>query len=322
MKHIKFLSGIIISICIVIIILPCKQCKAVISPMDYPVINQIIDARLGEIYGTVNIGSGNMSTGAYNYGQYLDGEKNKLWNEINALKGNVGASSQDINDVKGKVDETNGKIDSVQQSVDNIDVRGDLDKFGEEITISADGSAADKILGVTDIMINSCNRLWSIVGDTMVNYGITNISGASINAKAYAVGGEDTIISVLTAFAYSVVLLFFAINLIEVTVKYEMLSLKSVIIITARIGIAKLLIDKSGTICSKIIDITSTLASDVIEIGTFNVMNNFPSTRDFFDKNGTKLVGPIIDIFMAILTSRSKKSPTSKVGDELRSPTT
>jgi len=305
LKYIKLLSGIIISIFVAIIILPCEQCKAVISPMDYPVINQIIDTRLGEIYGTVNVGNGNMSTGAYNYGQYLDGEKNKIWNEINALKGNVGASSQDINDVKGKVDETNGKIDSVQQSVDSIDVQKDLDEFGKNITANSDGTVAGDIISLTDLMIGSCNSMWTLVGDVIHGYGVPAKGGYAsffqvVNPEKYATGD---IIEVLRAFAYSIVLLFFSINLVEITVKYEMLSLKSVIIIAARIFIAKTLIDKSGTICVYIIKSMSTLATDILKVGNDNLLMNFPSTGNIFYKNETPVIGPLIDIVMAILIS-------------------
>jgi len=305
LKHIKYVMSIITAICIVVIILPGQRCKAALLPSDFPIINRMIDDKLYQIYGQENIGHGNMSTGAYNYGQYLDGEISKLWGEVNALKGNVGASAQDVNEVKGKVDETNNKIDSVQQSVDSIDVQKDLDEFGKNITANSDGTVAGDIISLTDLMIGSCNSMWTLVGDVIHGYGVPAKGGYAsffqvVNPEKYATGD---IIEVLRAFAYSIVLLFFSINLVEITVKYEMLSLKSVIIIAARIFIAKTLIDKSGTICVYIIKSMSTLATDILKVGNDNLLMNFPSTGNIFYKNETPVIGPLIDIVMAILIS-------------------
>lgn len=300
MKCLKVLVSIIMTILISVVILPSKQCKAIITPADIPMINQMVENRINEIYGQTSIGNGNMSTGAYNYCQFLDGEKNKLWQEVNALKGNVGASSQDVNEVKGKVDETNNKIDSVQKSVDSIDVQKDLEEYMDSITEENDGTMSDGVFRFSDTILTCTDYLWTIAGDTIKGVGATDEFGYTLDIESYSKTG--LIKDIFVPIAYSIVLLFFAINLVEITVKYEMLSLKSIIILTVRIMVAKILIDKSGQICMGIIDIMSDLCTQIIDEGDsvlLGLSNVSDAIRDSFVNSKTKFVGPIIDFLVA-----------------------
>ena len=56
--------------------------------------------------------------------------------------------------------------------------------------------------------------------------------------------------------AYSLVLIFFSVNLIESTVKYEIVTLRGAVSFGGRLLVGKIVIDLSTTICMKVVGIT------------------------------------------------------------------
>lgn len=220
-------------------------------------------------------------------------------NRIAAIEGGVGASSADVSEIKDGVNNTNAKLDEVQNAVNNIDVQKELEDLGDKIVAEDDGTVAGRIYSMTGFVITAGNEMWKSVKNSIQAFGTEKSDVFFIDPNDY-IGGNPVYESLKTL-AYSIVLLFFAVQLIETTVKYEMLSLKSTIMIVVRIAIAKTLIDKSGVICIKIYDAVLEEANKVLEASGDLLSSLNVGFDTFFYKSNVKIIGPIIDVIFAII---------------------
>ena len=308
MKRIYKFFAVVVALMICGIHIPTETCNA-LTPIEIAEIYHMINERIVAEKGVgidVTVENGAVEEAWINRGVYwfvinhsdgLRNDINALNDRVSAIEGGVGASSADVSEIKDGVNNTNTKLDEVQNAVNNIDVQKEMEAVGEQIVKENDGKLATKIYGIGDVFVGICNGVWKLIGEAISNYGINGIDTLQINVKDYAAG---TIYEAMKLFAYSLVLLCFAVNLVEATVKYEMLSLKSVIIITARVAISKLLIDNSGNICIKILDVFSDQTQTILA-GTPKAFEFTTGFGNFFYSSKVKFIGPLIDMLLAIL---------------------
>lgn len=308
-------------------------CEALTIPQQFRELDKRIDSLNNKIDNSFNehrndyhqnttIGDLNIPTAAYNWTNIRADEAesraynramNDLVPRLEKLERNGGgASAQDVTDLKNKVDGTNNKLDQNAEKVDNI--QKTLDDITKKSEKSNDSSARNSLYDMTDAMIAKTNDLWNTVGGIFLlnsswadKMGVLKFFGWSIDIDSYA---NSPIHTALKLVAYSIVLLFFSITIVESTVKYEMISLKGFIIMTARLGISKLLIDKSGYICLKIIQIVrETIGSVFKAAGGVNgealnsIMNPNPTEDLMKSIAPSKLpfIGELVDAIVAFI---------------------
>lgn len=139
----------------------------------------------------------------------------QIWNYINnELMPNVQASGG------GSSQES---VDKLQESVDNIDVKKGVGDFFDEKNTENDGSTGNSVVSFADTMIETANSYWLQIADVISDTGINNNFGFAINVKAMR---YSPLFNIFKNFAYSLVLVFFAANLIEMSIKYEIFTLK------------------------------------------------------------------------------------------------
>lgn len=124
------------------------------------------------------------------------------------------------------------------------------------------------------------------------NSGI-NLAEITDNTSALSKAAD-----VMRIFAYSLVLLFFAVTLVEQSIKYEIFTLKGIARIFGRLLLAKIIIDLSTTICLIIIKIVGYLTFKILDSAQITV-NIFPDI--YLKASKTKIIGPIIDLLVGII---------------------
>ena len=258
------------------------------------------------------MGVGPMSEGAYNWANIRADESvnravGQLLPRIEALEKSSGASSQDISNLNNKVDDTNNKIDQNSEKVDNVQKSiDDLNKKSD----NSDGSTVTGVRKILTAFIELANKIWDSIGMIFYgasfgeNIGLLGYFGFQIDINSYV---NSNVYTVMKTLAYSLVLLFFSVNMIETTIKYESVSLKGFIVMTIRIVIAKKLIDNCPKICTSIIKIVrDTIGQmwETKEVDLSDVMG-----KDILDKilniGQSKLpfIGEIVDAILALVTA-------------------
>lgn len=258
--------------------------------------------KINDAISTDVVEFGKMTPGAYRY--FCDIE-NRLFAMQSQINNNVGASSDQINNVNNNVQNVDKKVDDVKNAVDKIDVKGDMEKFYADKETTNPKDAKGHVSNLCDSMIKATNNLWKSIGAVLIaaSTGILSYKGFTINIQNFADSGttEGKVFSIMKLFAYSLVLLFFSINLVETTVKYEMISMKSVIAMIARIAVSKFLIDNGGLICIKIIGIVN---NQVFSLSLSSVTNNgvIPNMGLILAKESNLwVIGWIVDFFLSML---------------------
>lgn len=316
MKRIYKFFAVVVALMICGIHIPTETCKAALTPIEiaeiYGMINERIAAEKGVGVGieikegdTVREEMGWINGAVYwyvnNHSDRLRADLDALNNRVAAIEGGVGASSADVSEIKDGVNNTNAKLDEVQNAVNNIDVQKELEDLGDKIVAEDDGTVAGRIYSMTGIIITAGNNMWKSVKNSIQAFGTETSGVFFIDPNDYVKG--NTIYDAMKTLAYSIVLLFFAVQLIEITVKYEMLSLKSTIMIIVRIAIAKTLIDNAGTICIKIYDTVMAETNEVLKISDGFLTSLNVGFEKFFYKSSVKIIGPLIDIVFAIVVA-------------------
>lgn len=264
------------------------------------------------IYNIMGPEVGPMSVGAYNWAnkradESLNSAVGQLLPRIEALEKSSGASSQDISNLNNKVDDTNNKIDQNSEKVDNVQKSiDDLNKKSD----NSDGSTVTGVRKVLIAFIELANKIWNSIGMIFYgasfgeNIGLLEYFNFQIDINSYI---NSNVYTVMKTLAYSLVLLFFSVNMIETTIKYESVSLKGFIVMTIRIVIAKKLIDNCPKICTSIIKIVrDTIGQmwETKEVDLSDVMG-----KDILDKilniGQSKLpfIGEIVDAILALVTA-------------------
>lgn len=216
-----------------------------------------------------------------------------IWNYINnalmpAIQNSGGANNatkDDINDVK------NSMSDESEKGIESY-----FKKKEEES--KNDATIVESTFKFGSAMLNAANDQWKRVGKAIKDNGISNSLGLSLNPKDYSTGNA---INIIKTFAYGLVLIFFAINLIETSIKYEIFTLKGAVNIFGRLILAKIVIDMSADICIFILTATGDLAEKIINLGTQESNVNIPAFKPSFENSKAAFVGVIIDFFRAIV---------------------
>lgn len=155
----------------------------------------------------------------------------------------------------------------------------------------------DGVPVITDLanaMISWWSNLLSGISDLFTNFDTSFDIQGFVDTFAGARG-------VITIFASSLIVLFFAVNLLESTVQYQLFTLKGAANVFGRLLLAETWVNLSVQICMMIIQIFNELtASFVSAIGSSGLLDNM--TMEFHaTKSGTWLVGDIVDFFNNLL---------------------
>ena len=228
--------------------------------------------------------------------------------------------------------DTQQKIDELDKKVDKMDAEKAIKDYFDEvkendtpeiINPNVDeykvpaGSIANKILAVprsmakvasfildaekgmimmadpsTEVALKEYTKSDPTLGDITYGIDISSINDGSSNL--------GQLVNPIRIFAYSLVLLFFAINLVEQTIKYEIFTAKGALKIFGRLLVAKIIIDLSVKICTLILSIIGGL--------TVKMLNNVDVTMDIYpkfslEKSGVKIIGPILGAIAAAAIS-------------------
>ena len=213
---------------------------------------------------------------------------------------------------------TNASVDSaastealtdIQTKVDSIDVAADLNNFYEEK--EKKGSAENMFTPIKDAnsQVKGANKLWQMVGKVMKNGGNLSVLDSEeepvklgINISSFTSDYNKNMSNFMKLLAYSLVLLFFSVNLIETTVKYEIVSIKGAVVFGGRLLLGKLLIDLSTTVCVKVINITSWVCANLVQSGE-KLQNILSIQATNPQKSSLWVIGKIIDFINAITNS-------------------
>lgn len=225
---------------------------------------------------------------------------NYMCNELpNAINSNGGGVSQsDVDDIKNSVS-------NVQESVNNIDIQKEMEEYYASLKTS-DSSIPGRIYNIPQAFFAVNNILWKHIGNVIQNDVSAPVGGVgsfTLNPLKYKTGDLSDIFK---TFGYTLVLVFFAANLIESTIKYEIFTLKGGVKFFGRIIISKTIIDMSGTVCEAILATVGKLSSDVYKLGINSypkddtmLLGAFPEIK--LETSDLWIVGPIIDGIMANL---------------------
>lgn len=311
MKNIvKLLIGMIMILCITD--LTSMRCYAALNPVErsevYGIARSEAERLYNErIYSIMGDGVGPMTPGAYNWANIrADEVRNQLNARIDAL-GKV-ASSQEITDLNDKVDGTNSKLDENTSKVDKV--QKTLDDINENSKKSSDGSTVSGVQKAVGLWIGAVNKTWEAIGAIFLgasfgeNIGILEFFGFEVNINMYS---GTTVYTVMETLAYSLVLLFFSVNMVETAVKYESISLKGFVTMAIRIVISKELIDNSPKICNAIIGVVRDTIGEMWTAKTESIKDLMDDKMisgliaDAVGNGNIPFIGEIVDAILAII---------------------
>ena len=286
------------------------HCSA-LSPFDEQMVRHIAKEEAKNvvdsvIYNIMGPEVGPMSVGAYNWAnkradESLNSAVGQLLPRIEALEKSSGASSQDISNLNNKIDQNSEKVDNVQKSIDDLNKKSD----------NSDGSTVTGVRKVLIAFIELANKIWNSIGMIFYgasfgeNIGLLEYFNFQIDINSYV---NSNVYTVMKTLAYSLVLLFFSVNMIETTIKYESVSLKGFIVMTIRIVIAKKLIDNCPKICTSIIKIVrDTIGQmwETKEVDLSDVMGKDTILDKILNVGQSKLpfVGEIVDAILVLVAA-------------------
>lgn len=227
-------------------------------------------------------------------GTHMDYE---IWNYINnslmpAIESNGngnGASQESVNNVQNS-------IDNVQNSVNSIDLKKDMnDFFKEEAKINAE-EKQDYPKSFMDGLMDVLETCWSVVPN-LIKGNESGVWKISIDPAK-----QTTFTGIFQTIGYSLVLLFFAANLIENTIKYEIFTLKGGAMLFGRLIISKVVIDLSTTICTYILNICNKISSEILGDASYILKISTPNVESN-SMSKILIIGPIIDFIQSFYMS-------------------
>jgi hypothetical protein len=252
-----------------------------------------------------------------------------IWNYIN----NNMQSGADANDQNNK---TNQKMDELNQKVEEMDpekaIKDYFDTIKDDETEDPAAATEEDIdkkyklpTGGTSKKVLAGPRAMANVADFFLESAVSMIKYADPSSSVYLDQGTNgelskqlgsysinlteisdpnttlgKLVNPIRIFAYSLVILFFAVSLVEQTIKYEIFTAKGALKVFGRLLVAKIIIDLSVRVCLLIISIIGSLT--VKMLGTVKVsLNIFPDIS--LKKSDVKVIGPILDAIVAAVVS-------------------
>ena len=256
---------------------------------------------------------------------YMQGLLEDVWDKVmNNVQNGMEAQGNKLDETNRKMDELNTKVDNIDNQkevteyLDNVkddeDKDDEADKIENDVKIDTSGSI-NKGLAVPRALAKVANFLfdsfkWMIYttdpaaqeyldAETQGLYkGFFGNSGINLAEITDSKSPLSKAADVMRIFAYSLVLLFFAVTIVEQSIKYEIFTLKGIARIFGRLLLAKIIIDLSTTICMIIIKIVGYLTFKILDSAQITV-NIFPDI--YLKASKTKIIGPIIDLLVGII---------------------
>lgn len=206
-----------------------------------------------------------------------------------------------INDMQEQINSIDGdtkdKLGNIEDAVNNIDLKKDMDDYFNEKGEENSKKPGDHPLNsYTNSVIKAIEDIWGLIPDYIKNEDKI-LDSYTLNIKGLK---YSTIYGIFVNVGYSLVLLFFATNLIENTIKYEIFTLKGGAMLFGRLIISKVIIDLSGTICVYILNICTNISTAIFDKSGDMLEWSIPTIGTVV-KSDIWLVGPIVDKITAII---------------------
>lgn len=197
------------------------------------------------------------------------------------------------------------KIDEIKDDVDSIDLTQELTDFYKQ-KASAGSTEEFPLIENTESQLDGANALWQMVGKVMESGGdlsAVNMPGdiqLGVDLSSFTSSYASTISAFMKTLAYSLVLIFFSVNLIESTVKYEIVTLRGAVSFGGRLLVGKVVIDLSTTICMKVVGITEWVCGSLVGAGSADVEPILNLSVGTSSTSSLWVIGKIIDFFNII----------------------
>ena len=205
------------------------------------------------------------------------------------------------------------KLDKIQESVDNIDVEQGIEDFvnkkneelaeankkeSEENTEESDEGEQKKAPStLSDAFLDVLNQAWGVMPELITSSVDDPVWQLTLEPSDQYNG---TFYGIFVTIGYSLVLVFFAANLIETTIKYEIFTLKGGVQIFGRLIVSKVIIDLSGRICMFILNICDNICTKIMENATHVLKMETPTVFET-QKNAVWPIGPILDFLEGLI---------------------
>lgn len=228
-----------------------------------------------------NRGEGFSAQDAWCYADNNQYEIRDIWEKIHALE----------ND--------SNKLNDIENAVNSIDLKKDMDDYFNERAEENAKNNEDKkhpINSLTDFMIEVIEEMWGLLPDYIKGENKI-LDSYTLNIKNLK---NTDIYAIFVNVGYSLVLVFFAANLIENSIKYEIFTLKGGAILFGRLIISKVIIDLSGTVCIYILNICTNISAAVFGDSKKILEWSIPTIGEVA-RSDLWLVGEIVDWIMTIL---------------------
>jgi hypothetical protein len=150
------------------------------------------------------------------------------------------------------------------------------------------------ISGIFNFFVDLMNSVLGLIGITIKEFG----EGGAIFGVDYEAFAR-MFSPLFIAFGYSLCLLFIGINLIEKTIKYELMTLKGAVNVIGRILLAKIWIDLSAQICMWIINISVGMTSRIIDETHGNLLFTGYTSIDL-PVSRIPVIGAIFNFFVGL----------------------
>ena len=194
-------------------------------------------------------------------------------------------------------------LEEIKDAVDSIDLTQELTDFYNQKASAGSTEDMSHLLDSTDKHIAGANGLWHLVGEVMESGGdLSAVAGEvplGVDLNTFTTDYNTAISGFMKMLAYSLVLIFFSVNLIESTVKYEIVTLRGAVSFGGRLLVGKIVIDLSTTICLKIVGITEWICGGLVSSGTVT-MNLLDLKAETGAWSSLWVIGKIIDFFNII----------------------
>lgn len=228
-----------------------------------------------------------------------------IWNElVNYNSIPTKENRKDIKDIKSDVESIKEDIENVKDDInDNMADKAEegVGNYFDSKTTTSD-KGAETVFSISDMLIQTANDQWKMVGSAMQNTGVANEWGFALNAADYGESGTSNYIFIIfRTFAYSLVLVFFSANLIETSIKYEIFTLRGGANVFGRLLLSKVIIDKSGAICLAILKAVGDIASKIIIGANATIELNVPDFKSSLVKSDLWIIGTLVDSLSALV---------------------
>lgn len=216
---------------------------------------------------------------------------NEIYNESDHIVGKVNEISDKIDGIETGASQES--VDELKESVDNIDVKQGVDDY---FTEKFDGPSSEDTskygFSLVDSLIGVLETVWKEV-PKLIGIGTEkSIWQVTLDPKKEYNG---TFYGIFVTIGYSLVLVFFAANLIETTIKYEIFTLKGGVQIFGRLIVSKVIIDLSGKICIYILNICNYISKSILQNATANIGIESPNITAQA-KSGLPIIGSLVDL--------------------------